>query len=135
MACAVARAPAHQVDRGHGQRDLRQAQLLDHFGGVAVPEGREGADHAAALRVVRARVALRAAFGRADLDLDDHRLVEVQQTRFDQRQQGQDAGGGVAAHAADVTRPAQLFPVQLGQPVDETIQPLGALCGAPYQRW
>ncbi len=93
---------AHQVDRGHRQVHVCQPQFLDHLGGVAVAEGREGADHAAALGVVRAGVGLRAAFGRADLDLNNHRFCSLEQPGLDQWVERQVAGGGIAAHPADI---------------------------------
>ena len=80
----------------------RQAQLLDHFGGVAVAVGGIGTHDAAAFGVVRARVGGGAAFGRTDLDIDDDRHILAQQPGFDQRVESQVGGGGIAAHSTDV---------------------------------
>ena len=114
---------AHQVDRGYRQGHVGQAEFLHHLGGVAVSKAREGPHHAAALRVVATGVAFCAAFRRPHLDLQDDWLGSIQQAGFDQRQQRQDPGSGVAAHPADVAGLAQLLAVQLGQPVDEALEP------------
>ena len=102
---------AHQIHRGHGQGNVWQPEGLDDLGGVTVTEGGEGAHNAAALRVVRAGVAFCAAFGRTDFDLHDDRFFFIQQTRLRQGQQGQDAGGGVTAHATDIMGAAQSLPL------------------------
>ena len=94
---------AHQVHRGHGQVHIFQAQLLDDFGGVAVPVGGEGADHVGSFRVVRAGLPSAPPSDEPTLISTITGLVQIHQPGFDQRQQGQVAAGGIAADAADVT--------------------------------
>ncbi len=83
--------------------------------------------------MVRAGVALRAALRRADLDLDYDRFLRLDQLGLHGRQQRQVGGGGVAADPAGVVRRAQLVAVQLGQAIDEFLQPGGGSvrCAVP----
>ena len=110
---------AHQVHCGHRQGNILQAQFLDDLRRMAMPEGRKGPDHVGAFCMVRAGISLRSRFGGADLHFDDDRRRRIDQIGLDQRQQSQVAGGGVAAHAADVTCACQVGAVQFRQAVNE----------------
>src|SRR5262245_25289927 len=88
---------------------------------MSVARGGATADRAAALGVVAdGRVAV-AATGAADLELHDRPLDQAFAGPGQEREVDR---GGVAAHAAGALGALQALAVQLGQAVDEAVQPL-----------
>ena len=74
-------------------------------------------------RVVRGLTAL----GRPDFEVGDDGLLRIDQARPGQRKQGEGDCGRVAAHPADMPRCGNGVTLDLGQPVDESRQPLGCV--------
>ena len=82
----------------------------------------EGTDHTAPLRVVTGRPCLTAGTRRADLTLDGHRHVEIDQTGPEERRQPQDHGSRVAAWRSDVACGLDLLAMEFWQAVHRLAQ-------------
>ena len=85
----------------------------------------EGADDAAALRVVAGRAALAARAGRADLRLDHRRQVQVDHPGAEERVEAEDRRRRGAAGAGDEVGGLDLLAVQLRHAVDELAEQVG----------
>ena len=95
------------------------------LGGVAVAgHGSVGAHAAGPLGVVGGVARTVAALARSDLELTDHAALAVDEVGFEQRANGEVGGRCVTADSADVLRALDVFPMDLGEAVDEAVEPL-----------
>ena len=118
---------AHQLDRGGREMNARRwadrRQRLQNLCGVPVAGRRVAAHDSGPLGMMRRLRELVAALARADLHFADERRVGAVEAGGVERPHRQVGGGGVAADAAHVGGRAQPLAVELGQAVDEAVEP------------